>query len=88
MLLFIFSITAKAQAQLSEQAQISLMTCSPTDEAVYTLYGHTALRVYDPDNKIDIVFNYGLFDTSRPFFMYHFVKGELDYMLGWTSFNN
>jgi hypothetical protein len=66
---------------LSERAQISLLTCSPADDAVYALYGHTALRVYDPDAEIDWVFNYGIFDFSRPYFIYRFAKGETDYMV-------
>lgn len=66
---------------LSEQAQISLLTSSSSDEYVYTVYGHTALRVYDPQKKLDIVFNYGIFDFSKPNFIYRFAKGETDYML-------
>lgn len=84
----VFGLATKAQPSLSEQAQISLLTCSPTDDAVYALYGHTALRVHDPVNQIDWVFNYGIFDFSRPNFIYHFVKGELDYRLGYSPFKD
>lgn len=66
---------------LSTQAQISLLTSSPSDDAVFTVYGHTALRVYDPVLKKDLVFNYGIFDFSKPYFIYRFAKGETDYML-------
>jgi hypothetical protein len=72
---------------LSGQAQISLLTSSPADDAVYMLYGHTALRVYDPATKLDAVFNYGIFDFSRPNFIYRFAKGETDYMLRAYDFN-
>jgi len=71
---------------LSMQAQISLLTCSPVDDAVYTLYGHTALRVFDSETNMDIIFNYGIFDFSKPNFIYHFAKGETDYMLGMEYF--
>ncbi|MDR1116562.1 MAG: DUF4105 domain-containing protein [Tannerella sp.] len=73
------SATAMQATPLSAQAQISLLTSSPTDDAVYTLYGHTALRVYDPSANIDTVFNYGIFDFSQPNFIYRFAKGETDY---------
>ena len=76
---------ANGQSFLSENAIISLLTTTPCDYAVYTLYGHTAIRVRDsiaPDNKIDYVFNYGVFDVSQPNFEYHFAKGDLDYLLG------
>lgn len=87
--LFLFvGLVSYAQTRLSENAQISLLTCSPSDEAVYTVYGHTALRVrdvieLDSANKriVDVVFNYGIFDFSKPNFIYRFVKGETDYRL-------
>ena len=56
------------QAQtLGENARISLLTCSPGEE-LYARYGHTAIRVLDETNDIDIVFNYGIFDfnTDHP----------------------
>ncbi len=73
---------------LSRQAQISLLTSTPSDEEVYTLYGHTALRVYDPATNIDVVFNYGIFYFSKPDFIYRFTKGETDYMLRAYGFEN
>ncbi|MDR0742769.1 MAG: DUF4105 domain-containing protein [Tannerella sp.] len=73
-------VTAQAQP-LTPQAQISLLTSSPNDDDVYTVYGHTALRVYDPGMSIDLVFNYGIFDFSKPNFIYRFAKGETDYQV-------
>ena len=79
------TISAPANAQqikpLSPEATISLLTSSPSDVAVYALYGHTAIRVYDPNTRYDKVFNYGIFDFSKPNFLYRFAKGETDYML-------
>jgi len=80
----LMSFVANGQAFLSEYAIISLLTTTPCDNEVYTLYGHTSIRVRDsvaPDKKIDYVFNYGMFDSSQPFFVYHFAKGDLDYSL-------
>lgn len=71
---------------LSAQARISLLTSSPADDEVYTLYGHTALRVHDPEINLDAVFNYGIFDFSRPHFIYRFAKGETDYMVAAQHF--
>ena len=70
------------QAQtLSENARISLLTCTPGSE-LYARYGHTALRVYDPDNELDVVFNYGIFDFNTDHFYWKFVRGETWYELG------
>lgn len=70
-----------AQKQLSEQAQVSLLTCSP-GKALYERFGHTAIRVKDPATRLDVVFNYGCFSFETEHFYYKFVKGETYYMLG------
>lgn len=86
LILITMSVFANAQVVLSDSAKISLMTCGPWSGAVYAFYGHTALRVQDDSAHMDIVFNYGFFDPTQPNFMYHFVRGETDYILGTTSF--
>lgn len=79
---FIASFSIQAQTgPLSRDAVISLLTVSPSEEEVYTVYGHTALRIKDTEKKLDIVFNYGIFDFSKPNFVYRFAKGETDYRL-------
>ncbi|MCC8171918.1 MAG: DUF4105 domain-containing protein [Parabacteroides sp.] len=77
-----------AQTQLSDQAQISLLTAAPSDEEVFTLYGHSAIRVNDPENKIDWVFNYGIFDFNQPNFLLRFMLGKTDYILGINKFDD
>ena len=70
------------QAQtLSPESQISLLTCAPGKE-LYARYGHTAIRVLDEQNDIDIVFNYGIFDFNTDHFYWKFVRGETWYELG------
>ncbi|GHT14983.1 membrane protein [Bacteroidia bacterium] len=68
-----------AKAQSYDNLQVSLLTVKPSSIAVYTIYGHTALRLYDPSNNTDIVLNWGMFDSHAPNFLFHFVKGETDY---------
>lgn len=67
--------------QISPKAEISLLTVAPSEDEVYTVYGHTALRVKDTLQRLDVVFNYGIFDFSKPNFIYRFAKGETDYRL-------
>ena len=69
--------------ELSDSARISLFTCTPGQE-LYARYGHTALHVYDPDNNIDISFNYGIFHFNTDHFYWKFVRGETWYELGAT----
>lgn len=73
---------------LSDEAEISLMTSDPHEGEVFTIYGHAALRVKDPAQRIDYIFNYGIFSFDKPNFIYRFTKGETDYQLGVTYFEN
>lgn len=77
-----FAVFTFAVKPLSDQAQVSLLTCSPCDEAIYTKFGHSSIRIVDPVNNFDIVFNYGVFSFSQPRFIPRFIKGETDYELG------
>lgn len=73
--------------QLSENCQISVLTCATGDE-LYSKFGHTAIRVQDPILRIDVVYNYGTFDFDQPNFYLNFVKGKLIYSLSRRSFDN
>ena len=88
LLIGLFASQARAQVQLTDSAKISLLTASPWHGAVYALFGHTAILVQDDSTGVNAVFNYGYFDSSQPNFIYHFVKGETDYILGVTSFED
>lgn len=73
-------ITTYAYPTLSDSTVVSLLTFSKTAE-VYGMYGHTALRVKDVPNHVDLLFNYGTFDFESPNFIYRFTKGDADYIL-------
>lgn len=82
----IFSSKTNAQF-LSPEAKISILTCNPGED-VYSMYGHTAIRINDPANKIDIVYNYGVFSFDAPNFMYRFAKGQTDYLIIGQKFSS
>ncbi len=65
----------------TDSIRISLLTCAPGSE-IYSLFGHTALRYENLSRGQDLVFNYGMFSFNTPNFVYRFVKGETDYLLG------
>lgn len=85
-LLAVCTLPLFGQTKLSEQAQISVLTSAPHDGEVFTVFGHAAFRVYDPELELDWVFNYGIFDFSKPNFVYRFAKGETDYKLGVNAY--
>jgi hypothetical protein len=66
--------------QLSEKAEISLMTYDPLEE-LYGAYGHSSIHVFDPELRINYVYNYGTFDFDEPNFYMKFVRGKLKYKL-------
>lgn len=85
LLLLAFSVTAFSQSpKLSEKAEISVFTCG-RGEQLYSTFGHTALRIKDEANQLDVVFNYGTFDFRTENFYLKFVKGDLQYFMSVTS---
>lgn len=65
---------------LTDSARFSLLTCSPGPVA-YEKFGHTAIRIHDASQGLDVVANWGIFDFGKPGFYYLFVKGETYYWL-------
>ncbi|WP_273566360.1 DUF4105 domain-containing protein [Maribacter halichondriae] len=66
--------------ELSPLSKISLLTSGPGD-ILYTAFGHSAIRVQDPTLGIDVVYNYGVFDTRGENFYLKFSQGRMDYLL-------
>lgn len=85
--LVLFTLSTLAQPNMNNTAQFSLITCDPGSD-IYSLFGHTAIRINDTISGKDIVFNYGIFDFSSDNFIWKFVKGETFYMLGVQSYNS
>ena len=80
-LLFYFFVTTLTYSQTSpitENTKISVLTVGTANES-HSLYGHTAIRIYDSKANIDLVYNYGMFDFRTENFMLKFVKGDLQY---------
>lgn len=77
-----------AQApKLTENAKITVLTCGSGNE-LYSVFGHTAIRVSDPQNNIDTVFNYGTFDFDTSFFYLKFMYGNLQYFLSTSNYDD
>ena len=74
---------AAQTADLSAEAEVSLITILP-GPAVYEAFGHSAVRVHDPEQGIDRLYNYGTFRFDR-WFLPKFLYGQLDYYLSVAS---
>jgi len=66
--------------------EISLLTCAPGTD-LYSLFGHTAIRIRDDRRGMDIVYNYGTFDDSDPWFYLKFMRGIMRYSLSAQTYD-
>lgn len=80
-LVLISFFTLSQDISLSDEADISIITCGPDPNELYSAFGHSAVRVTDPVNRIDYAFNYGVFDFDQPNFYLNFARGRNYYML-------
>lgn len=79
-----------AQSQdlpLGENAFASVIVCEPGND-FYTTFGHAAIRICDPGQNIDVVYNYGTFDFNTKNFYLKFAMGRLDYCLSRANFGH
>jgi len=72
---------------LSKNAKVSIFTCGKGSE-LYSTFGHTAIRIQDSKNFLDVVYNYGAFDFRTENFYLKFVKGDLQYFINATSYED
>ncbi len=77
--LFISFFGVSAQIKLSERAEVSIITMGPYQGEVWSAFGHSGIRVNDPQNNIDALFDYGVFDFNQGNFFLNFAKGLLMY---------
>ena len=71
---------------LSDSAYAAVLTCGAGDE-FYTSFGHSALRICDSTQDLDLVYNYGTFDFDIPHFYWTFACGNLNYCLSRSTFD-
>lgn len=81
----LFYFNAYAQND-SCNLKISLLTCGPGED-LYSIFGHSGLRVKDSSSATDIVYNYGTFDFNEDFYV-KFVRGKLLYYVSPEKFND
>ena len=77
----ITSVVYSQPKQLSDSAEISVLTLGPYQGELYSAFGHSAMRVTDATQNFDYVFNWGVFDFDQPNFYLNFARGKNYYML-------
>ncbi|TYA71437.1 lipoprotein N-acyltransferase Lnb domain-containing protein [Seonamhaeicola marinus] len=87
LLLFICSSLAfSQQLTLSDTAEISVLTVGPGN-SLNDAFGHSAFRIKDPNNGLDIVYGYGEYDFDAPNFYLKFAQGKLNYLVSRDKFS-
>ncbi|MBB5282639.1 hypothetical protein HNQ92_000760 [Rhabdobacter roseus] len=77
----LLALSTSAQIPLSDRAEISVITCGPYQGELYSAFGHSAIRVHDPEAGVDLAYNYGVFQFNSAFYL-NFTRGHLLYNLG------
>ncbi len=77
----LLSLLFVAFAYALQPPKVSLLTFATGNES-HSVFGHTAIRVQDPYQETDLVYNFGVFDFDTPYFLAKFCTGTMDYKLG------
>lgn len=85
--LFLSFLSFSQNIPLSNKATVSIFTCGRGNE-LYTTFGHTAIRIKDESSNLDVVYNYGAFDFNTENFYLKFVKGDLQYFINASSYDD
>ncbi|GGZ80948.1 lipoprotein N-acyltransferase Lnb domain-containing protein [Algibacter mikhailovii] len=85
-IIFFFNVSVAQQLKLSKNAEISVLTVGP-GASLNDAFGHSAFRIKDRQNNIDVVYGYGEYDFGAPNFYLKFAQGKLNYLLSKTDFN-
>ena len=83
----LFLFQGSAQFQLSKKSEVSVLTIGP-GLVLNDAFGHSAIRIKDSLQNIDLVFDYGRYDFQAEGFYLNFAKGKLDYEIGWTYYED
>ena len=84
-LLLSFEIVISQNSNLSNQAEISVLTIGP-GASLNDAFGHSAFRIKDPKLGIDITYGYGEYDFDAPNFYLKFAQGKLNYLISKADF--
>ena len=83
----LFAQPASSADRDSSRLRISLLTCTPGDE-LYSIFGHSAVRIIDSNSVTDIVYNYGTFNFDDEGFYLKFIRGKLLYYISIEQFED
>lgn len=84
--LIISSFVYGQDITLSNAAEISVLTVGP-GSSLNDAFGHSAFRIKDINNNLDVVYGYGEYDFEASNFYLKFAQGKLNYLLSKDEFS-
>ena len=60
-----FQSIGQVNPQLSSESEISVITFGPYQGELWSAFGHSGVRVYDPLNNINWMYDWGRFDFDQ-----------------------
>ena len=73
---------AYAQIVLSDQATVTMVTIGPYQPELWSSWGHSAIRIKDPENQIDWAYDFGRFSFDQDNFYWNYALGTTYYSIG------
>ncbi len=78
----LLAVSSWGQIKLSEEASISMVTFGVFHEELWSSWGHSAIRVQDPAQGIDWVYDFGRFSFEQENFYWNYALGTTYYSIG------
>jgi hypothetical protein len=79
-----YHTSAQLMPQLSDESSISVITFGPYQGELWSAFGHSGVRVYDPVLDINWMYDWGRFDFDQENFYWNFARGKMLYSIGRT----
>lgn len=86
-LVFTCNFSFSQYRELSPQAEISVLTIGQGSD-LSDVFGHSAFRIKDRANNLDITYGYGRYDFDAPNFILKFARGKLNYLIEKRKFKD
>ena len=75
------TLTDQQAQHIDSIIHVGLITCQPSPDEVYSLYGHTAIHFVNTELGVDVAANWGVFSLAQKGFAFRFLMGTALYAL-------
>ncbi len=80
-------LTWEYSQHIDSTIHVGLITCQPSQDEVYSLYGHTAIHFQNTETGVDVAVNYGIFSLNQAGLAFRFLMGTALYTMDIEPFD-